>query len=80
MSDVAIRMNPFSLHFADAALERAFREERAHKMLKPFRAAVVALMAVMLLTWALLQQLLPEVPEARSRYAVPMLISLAAFT
>ena len=77
MGGDAIRMNPLSLHFADEELERAFREERAHKMLKPFRVSLVALMVVLLLTWALLQQLLPEVPDARTRYAVPMLIGLA---
>ena len=79
MNDDAARMNPLSLHFADAALERAFREERAGKMLKPFRAAILFVMVILLLAWALLPQILSANPDVRSRYAVPMLISMAIY-
>ncbi len=79
MSDDAIRMNPFSLHFADAALEQAFREQQARKMLKPFRVACMALFAIMLVGWALLPLVVPQSPDARNLFAVPTLISLAVF-
>ncbi len=71
------RMNPFSLHFADAALERAFRDERARKMVKPFRLAMLAAFVVMLCFWLFLPKILPAFPDARPRSAVPMLMFLA---
>ncbi len=78
MNNDPARMNPFSLHFADAALERAFREERARKMVKPVRVTTLLVIVVALPFWVLLPQILPAVPDARSRFAVPMLLLLAS--
>ncbi len=71
------RMNPFTLHFADAVLEQAFREERAHKMLKPFRVTMLTAFVALLCFWLLLPQFFPAFPDARSRSAVPMLVFLS---
>ena len=71
------RMNPFTLHFADAALEQSFREERARKMVKPFRVTMLGGFVVMLSFWLLLPRLFPAFPDARLRSAVPMLIFLS---
>ena len=74
-----VRMHPLSLHFADAGLEQAFREEQARKLLKPFRAVVIALSLVVIVIWALLPEMLPQVPHASARFATPMLVMLAMF-
>ena len=66
-----VRMNPFSLHFADAALEKAFREERARKMVWPVRVSVLLVIAMVPLFWILLPQILPEFHDARAQFAVP---------
>ena len=77
MNNDPARMNPFTLHFEDAELERAFREDRARKMVKPFRVTMLASFVAMLCFWLLLPRLFPAFPDARSRSAVPMLIFLS---
>ena len=69
-------MHPFTLHFTDAALEEAFREERARKMVQPFRVTMLVTSVVVLSFWMLLPQLLPAFPDARSRFALPLIIFL----
>ncbi len=77
MDDELARIHPVTLRFADAGLEQAFREEQARKTLKPLRAAIVASSAAILVFWALLPDILPQVPNARGRLATPMLVILA---
>ncbi len=79
MEDDLARVHPISLRFADAGLEQAFREEQARKLLKPFRTVVIAVFLVLIVIWALLPELLPQVPGASARFATPMLIMLAMF-
>ena len=79
MENDLARMHPISLRFADAGLEQAFREEQAQKLLKPFRAVVIALCCVVIVIWALLPNILPQVPDASARFALPMLVMLAMF-
>ena len=79
MQDDLARMHRISLRFADAGLEQVFREEQARKLLKPFRTVVIAVFLVLIVIWALLPKLLPQVPGASARFATPMLIMLAMF-
>ena len=79
MEDDVARMHLLTLRFADAGLEQAFREEQARKSLKPFRAAMIALSVVILVAWALLPDILPQVVDARAGFSTPMLIMLAIF-
>jgi class 3 adenylate cyclase len=77
MENDAARMHPLTLRFTDAGLDQAFGEEQARKSVKPFRAAMVALSVVVLVVWALLPDILPQVPDARTRFRVPILILLS---
>ena len=77
MNDEALRMNRFTLRFADAGVDAAFAEEQARKAVKPFRAATVWAAGVVLILWLLLDDLLPTIPDARARLRVPMLAILA---
>ena len=70
------RMNPFTLHFEDAELERAFREERARKMVWPVRVSVLLIIAMVPLFWVLLPQILPEFHDARAKFTVPAFVFL----
>ena len=71
-------LNPFTLHFADAALEQAFREERARKMVRPIRVSVLLVIAMVPLFWILLPQIFPEFRNARAQFAVPTIAFLCA--
>ena len=79
MQEQQARMHPLSLRFADAGLEQAFSEEQARKTLKPLRAAMIALCVAILIAWALLPNILPQVADARARLSMPMLALLAIF-
>ena len=78
MNNDPARMNPFTLHFADAALEQAFREERARKMVWPVRVSVLLVIALVPLVWILLPQILPVFRNARAQFAVPTFAFLSA--
>ncbi len=73
------RMNPLSLHFEDAELERAFREERARRMVRPLRVGMLTLAMLILIIWGFLPVLLPAVPDAREKYVTPMLLAVVFF-
>lgn len=72
------RMNPLTLHFADPALEQAFREERARKMLKPIRVTVLLVVVLAGLFWLLLPRFLREFRDARSQFAWPLVALVAS--
>jgi hypothetical protein len=46
MSDDALRMNRFTLRFADAAVEAAYAEEHARKAVRPVRIALICVSAL----------------------------------
>lgn len=74
------RMHRLTLRFADAGLEATFAEEQARKALKPFRAAMICTAAVVLIIWLLLDKLLPQIPDAKARMYIPMLVMLTIMT
>jgi len=71
------RMHRLTLRFADAQLEKDFAEEQARKALKPFRAAMICVAVVMFIIWLLMDKLLPQIPDAKARLSMPMLVMLA---
>jgi class 3 adenylate cyclase len=71
------RINPLTLHFADVALERAFREERARKMLKPIRVTVLIVAVLAISFWLLLPRFLPEYRDARGQFVWPTVAIVA---
>ena len=77
MTAATARMHPLTLRFTDAELEAVFADEQARKALKPFRAAMICLAGVVLIMWLLLDKLLPQIPDAKARLYVPMLVMLA---
>ena len=79
MTDKPSDMSILSLRFADAGLEAAFREQQGRKFVRPFRATVLTLIAVVLVVWAALPLALPDVPDASRRFAIPALLNIAVF-
>jgi class 3 adenylate cyclase len=73
-------MHRLTLRFTDADLEAVFAEEQARKALKPFRAAMICFAVVVLILWLLLDDLLPQIPDAKARLYIPMLVMLAIMT
>ena len=71
------RMHPFTLRFADAGLEQAFQDEQARKARKWFRAAALGSAGVILIIWLLLDQLMPQIADVKTRLLIPMLVMLA---
>ncbi len=52
-TDAAMRMNRFTLRFADAEMEAAFADEQARKAVRPARIALVVLGALQLVNYVL---------------------------
>ena len=67
-------MHPFTLRFADAALEQTFATDYAQKGLRSFRVAVLSAVGGVLLPWLIMDHLLPAVPGPRVRVWVPITI------
>ena len=53
MNDDVFRMNRFTLRFVDAAVEAAYAAEHARKSVRQIRISIVALVAIMALTYLL---------------------------
>ena len=77
MRDDALRMNRFSLRFADPGLEAAFTADQMRKVLRPARVTELVSFAAVFCFWALLDQSVPQVPHARTLFFVPMFAILA---
>ena len=77
MGDDALRMNRFSLRFADPGLEAAFTADQVRKALRPARVTLLVSFAVVLCFWVLLDQIATQVPRARALFFVPMFVFLA---
>ncbi|MCK9379662.1 MAG: hypothetical protein M0P95_01200 [Sulfuritalea sp.] len=77
MSADTARMHPLTLRFTDAGLEAVFAEEQARKALKPFRMAMICVAGMVLIIWLLLDNLLPQIQDAKARLYIPMLVMLA---
>ena len=72
MRDDTLRMNRFSLRFADPGLETAFAADQVRKALRPARVTMLVSFAVVLCFWVLLDQIATQVPRARALFFVPM--------
>lgn len=70
------RMHRLTLHFADAGLEASFAEEQAHKAQRHLRMVVPWSAGIMLVMWALAGVVLPQIPDAHARIAVPTIAAL----
>ena len=70
-------MNPLTLHFDDAALEQAFRDERARKMVQPIRVVLLLVIVVAFVFWLMMPRIFPAFPDARGRFAWPMIALVA---
>ena len=72
----AFRMNRFTLRFAGADVEAAYAEEQARKAHGPFRVAIVSAIAFMLLLWAGIHWIVPQISGAQTYVAKWMLLAL----
>lgn len=71
------RMHWLTLRFADEGLERAFVDDQAHKVLTPFRIAMILAAAVSAGIWAVLGHIFPQIPHGQSRFALPIMLIVA---
>ncbi len=77
MGDDALRMNRFSLRFADPGLEAAFTSDQVRKVLRPVRVVGLVVIAVVFCFWVLLNHTTSQVPQARALFFVPTFAILA---
>ena len=77
MNAETARMHRLTLRFADASLEKTFTEEQADKAVKPLRAATICAAGLILIIWLFLDDLVPQIPDAKAKLYIPMLIMLA---
>ena len=83
MGDDALRMNRFSLRFADPGLEAAFTSDQIRKLLRPVRVAALVGIAVVVCMSVLIDQIVPQARALTFAPSFAMLVLLAllyAFT
>ena len=77
MADDAVRMNRYSLRFADPALEAVFVEDQVRRALWPARVGALGGFVAVFGFWALLNATTPQVPNARGFFFLPSLAIMA---